>query len=291
MGLAQFQKLALQSLVVGVDTGCVLCFIEIDNRFFLNVGLLHGRHRSGFRLGPGGTSLSPVTLTTDTDGRLSAFPMPTRTGYVSEGWYTALNGGELVTTSTVFDRDTTLYVHWTEDRNGPPISTIYTITFDGMQSMTTSPEGTLSSMPTPTRTGYIFDGWFLADGTRVTTSTVFTANTTVYAHWNKIEIPSAPNYSDSGSSDSDPTYSITGPSRVTGGTSGGNAFTDIGADAYYVDAVRWAVTKGVTTGTSADTFSPNVPCTRAQIMTFLWRVAGSHVMSGNNPFSGSLKKG
>ena len=50
-------------------------------------------------------------------------------------------------------------------------------------------------------------------------------------------------------------------------------FTDVPANAYYADAVKWAVEKGITSGTSADTFSPNAACTRAQIVTFLYRAA------------------
>ena len=56
-----------------------------------------------------------------------------------------------------------------------------------------------------------------------------------------------------------------------------NFFVDVPADAYYYDAVLWAVENGVTEGTNADgtLFSPNDPCTRAQVVTFLWRAAGS----------------
>ena len=50
-----------------------------------------------------------------------------------------------------------------------------------------------------------------------------------------------------------------------------NGFTDVTADAFYADAVAWAVESGVTNGTSANTFSPNNGCTRAQIVTFLYR--------------------
>ena len=50
-----------------------------------------------------------------------------------------------------------------------------------------------------------------------------------------------------------------------------NGFTDVAADAFYADAVAWAVESGVTNGTSANTFSPNNGCTRAQIVTFLFR--------------------
>jgi len=54
-----------------------------------------------------------------------------------------------------------------------------------------------------------------------------------------------------------------------------NFFVDVPADAYYYDAVLWAVEKGITKGTSTTTFSPDNPCTRAQMVTFLWRAAGS----------------
>ena len=55
---------------------------------------------------------------------------------------------------------------------------------------------------------------------------------------------------------------------------GVNPFTDVAADAYYADAVLWAAESGVTSGTTATTFSPNATCTRAQIETFLYRCLG-----------------
>ena len=53
-----------------------------------------------------------------------------------------------------------------------------------------------------------------------------------------------------------------------------NPFTDVAEGEYYYAPVLWAVTQGVTTGTAADTFSPAKECTRAQVVTFLWRAAG-----------------
>ena len=50
-----------------------------------------------------------------------------------------------------------------------------------------------------------------------------------------------------------------------------NPFTDLSEDAIWYDAVLWALQQGITTGTTASTFSPNAPCTRAQTVTFLWR--------------------
>ena len=58
-----------------------------------------------------------------------------------------------------------------------------------------------------------------------------------------------------------------------------NFFVDIPIDAYYYDAVLWAVKNGITSGTDAVHFSPNAPCTRAQIITFLWRAAGSPIVN------------
>ena len=53
-----------------------------------------------------------------------------------------------------------------------------------------------------------------------------------------------------------------------------NPFRDVSDDAWYADAVRWAVKEGITKGTSEDTFSPDQTCTRGQIVTLLWRMSG-----------------
>lgn len=53
---------------------------------------------------------------------------------------------------------------------------------------------------------------------------------------------------------------------------GAPAFSDVAADAYYAEAVKWATDNGITTGTTSSTFSPGSGCTRAQIVMFLWRL-------------------
>ena len=58
---------------------------------------------------------------------------------------------------------------------------------------------------------------------------------------------------------------------LKGTASGSTNFTDVASDAFYADAVNWAVASDVTNGTSATTFSPNADCTRAEIVTFLYR--------------------
>ena len=64
-----------------------------------------------------------------------------------------------------------------------------------------------------------------------------------------------------------------------------NPFADVTNSAYYVDAVEWMLKREVTQGTTDTTFSPNLNCTRAQIVTFLWRAAGSPEAKGTVSFA------
>ena len=62
-------------------------------------------------------------------------------------------------------------------------------------------------------------------------------------------------------------------------------FADVSTDAYYYEAVKWAAKKGITGGIGNGLFGPNQPCTRAQIVTFLWRAAGSPEPKSMSSFS------
>ncbi|MBR0282638.1 MAG: leucine-rich repeat protein, partial [Oscillibacter sp.] len=64
------------------------------------------------------------------------------------------------------------------------------------------------------------------------------------------------------------------------------AMTDVPRDAYYADAVNWAMVNGITNGKTVKTFAPGDTCTRAQVVTFLWRAAGEpEPVSNDNPFT------
>ena len=136
-----------------------------------------------------GGSVSPGSGVTGADGKLSSLPTPVREGYDFNGWFTAAEGGTAVDLNRVYTGDTTLYAHWTET---PPET--FTVTFDANGgsvspgSGVTGEDGTLSSLPTPTRSGYTFDGWFTAatGGTRVDVNDVYSSDTTIYAHWSQI---------------------------------------------------------------------------------------------------------
>ena len=133
-----------------------------------------------------GGSVNPSGATTK-DGKLESLPTPTYDGYDFLGWYTQKDGGEKVTTNTVFAENTTIYAHWQEQT-----AQEYTVTFNAnggsvSTTSTTTKDGKLESLPTPTHGGYDFLGWYTQKdgGEKVTTDTVFAENTTIYAHWQK----------------------------------------------------------------------------------------------------------
>ncbi|MDR3366581.1 MAG: leucine-rich repeat protein [Prevotellaceae bacterium] len=133
-------------------------------------------------------TVSPVSKTVASGVAVGALPVPTRSGYGFGGWYTGQNGaGTLYTESTVYSAagNTTLYAKWVVP---------YTITFNA-QSGTVSPGSKIvlpgavvGALPVPTRSGYVFTGWYTGTngaGTRYTDSTAYsaTSNTTLYAKW------------------------------------------------------------------------------------------------------------
>ena len=133
-----------------------------------------------------GGSVSPSSAQTK-NGKLESLPTPTRGGYDFLGWYTQKDGGDEVTTDTVFTKDTTIYAHWQKQA-----AQEYTVTFDANggsvnPSSATTKDGKVESLPTPTRGGYDFLGWYTQKdgGEKVITDTVFTKDTTIYAHWQK----------------------------------------------------------------------------------------------------------
>ena len=163
---------------------------------------------------------------------------------ISGGYYTRT----VTVTITAADGSTTrTYTIYLNPENSG--TDYYTLNFetDGGSKITAlrKSSGTTVDLTayTPTRSGYIFTGWYADKAlTEKITEVKLTGNITVYAGWQQAaESP----------------------------------FTDVPKGSYYEEAVNWAVAQGITAGTTATTFSPNNPCTRAQAVTFLWRAAGS----------------
>ena len=129
-----------------------------------------------------GATTKKITVTSGkTYGTLAT---PTRSGYVFQGWYTKKTGGSLIVSSSKVSitANQTLYAQWlknckvTFDANGGKVTTA---------SKSVVENKTYVSLPTPTRTGYTFNGWYTAKtgGTKVTTATKVTADHTLYAQW------------------------------------------------------------------------------------------------------------
>lgn len=269
-----------------------------------------------------GGEVSPETMETGENGKLTALPTPTRSGYRFDGWFTT--AGEKADENTAYPENTTLTAHWTKQESGGTGggssggggsssggSSGGGSTGGGTTTPVTPDPGTTApENPTdnPSREPIAFTDieghWAkeyidyasahgLVSGT---SSTTFSpdAPTTRAQLWTMLARQAGADLAggetwyekaqiwakNSGVSDgSDPDGVITRAQMVTmlyraAGSpeiTGGSSFTDVPADSWYAKAVAWAAAKGITTGTGNGRFSPNEPCTRAQIAAFLYR--------------------
>ncbi len=139
---------------------------------------------------------------TNAEGKLTELPEPTWEGYTFYGWFTEMDGGEKITLDTVFAESVTVYAHWQDNEASAEDLPIF-VTFDAnggvceIESAETA-MGRLTVLPEAEREGFSFLGWFTEPegGEEITTDTVFTANTTVYAHWKEVEEDSAEDLAD-----------------------------------------------------------------------------------------------
>ena len=213
----------------------------------------------------GNGGVPSVTSMTTIDQKLPELPTATCSGsYSFNGWYTEKNGGTKITMATVFDKDTTVYAHWTYTGftgSGGGVTT-YPITVLNAKNGTvaashkTAPKGATITLTVAPDKDFVMDGLAVVDGAGAAIKLTDMGNgkytfimpaskVTVEGSF-KEEFPDFP-----------------------------NPFSDIAPSDFCCDAVMWAVAKDITNGIGNYTFAPNQPCTRAQIVTFLWRAAGS----------------
>ena len=206
------------------------------------------------------------------------------------------------------------------NESGSGGATSYTLTFDtnggSAISKVSRTSGTTVDLTgyTPTRDGYTFDGWYSnRELTIKVTSIKLTSNTTIYAKWTAKSDMSFTDVADKAyyrdavawavengitkgttATTFSPNATCTRAQAVTflWRTAGSPKpetrtmpFTDVPVGSYYYDAVLWAVENGITKGTSDTTFSPNMTCSRAQIVAFLWRSEKSPAAGTANPFA------
>ena len=264
--------------------------------------------------GNGTASASPATAAADTEITLTATP---NEGYHFKEWQ-VMDGGVTIVNDKFTMPDGNVEVKAIFEKDAPSTPTEFTVVFDGtggtpsVGSMTTT-NRKLSSLPSASRSKHSFDGWYTekSGGTKVTTDTVFSANTTVYARWTYtgvfVDVATGSYYEDAvdwavengitkGTDDTrfspdgicTRAQAVTFLWRAAGSPEPETRtmpFTDVPVGSYYYDAVLWAVENGITKGTSDTTFSPNMTCTRAQIVTFLWRSEKSPAAGTANPFA------
>ena len=124
---------------------------------------------------------------------VEAFPTPTRPGFTFAGWWTAKTGGTQVTSIASVTTAQTFYAHWTESGGVEPGDDSCSVTFNANGGSVKETRRTVASgaavgdLPEPTRTGYVFSGWWTAaeGGVRVDASYVVDSSVTLYAHWTK----------------------------------------------------------------------------------------------------------
>ena len=198
-----------------------------------------------------------------TNQKLTSLPTATRSGrYSFDGWYTAASGGTKITTATVFYENTAVYAHWTYIGSGGSSGggggyTYHTIRAISGLNGSVSPSGWTSVRHgwdqtftiTPDK-GYAV-AKVLVDGKSVGSVKSYTFKNVTKDHTIEVVFMKANGNPQTG------------------------VFVDVPEGSYYEEAVDWAVEKGITTGTGNNYFTPDGICTRAQAVTFLWRVAGS----------------
>ncbi len=199
---------------------------------------------------------------------------PRKTGYTFAGWY----ADKACTVEYDFTEDVTrnitIYAKWTANTHtyeleeitssGDPDS--YTVTVnDSMNGIVTADRKTDSYGTTVTLTVKPNQGWTLetltatkANGRKVDLTTVEVGETYTF------EMPGS---------------NVTVTATFMEDNTILNYFVDIPTNSYYYEAVLWAVEHGITQGTDSIYFSPDGICTRAQIITFLWRAVGSPVVN------------
>lgn len=130
----------------------------------------------------GGKAVDAITVK---EGEaVSSLPDTTREGFTFDGWYTAADGGDKVTSLENVTDDTTLYAHW--------VANTYTLTFDSqggdaIDAITSSAADEIKSLPAPNRENYLFEGWYTAaEGGEKVTNLTLVKDTTLYAHWKSV---------------------------------------------------------------------------------------------------------
>ena len=234
----------------------------------------------------GGSAISKVSKTSGTTVDLTGYT-PTRDGYTFDGWY---SNRELTikVTSIKLTSNTTIYAKWTakSDMSFTDVAdkayyrdAVEWAVENGITKGTTAT--TFSPNATCTRAQAVTFLWRTAGSPKPETRTMPFTDVPVGSYYYDAVLWAVENGITEGTSDTtfspDATCSraqivaFLWRSEKSPAAGTANPFADVKSTAYYADAVLWAVENDITKGTTNTTFSPDADCTRAQIVTFLWR--------------------
>ena len=210
----------------------------------------------------GGACPVPAVYTIEAEGlpyTLLSYPPAEREGYTFLGWFLEPEGGEPLEPLYLFEGDTTLYAHW-EEVGGPD---------EGCDGGENCPSRAFVDVDRGA------DSWYHEPVDWAVVNAI--TNGRDETHFDPLTVctrAEAVTF----------LYRAAGSPAVSEDTV--NPFTDVKESDYFYNAVLWAVQEGVTNGVSADRFDPKAECTRAHIVTFLFRAKGAEAMEGaENPFT------
>ena len=231
------------------------------------------RYTISYNLNNGTATGNPDSYTVESDA--ITLNTPTRPGYTFTGWSgTGLDGENnmTVTIPTGSTGERSYTAHWRYNGGGSGGSSSYPITIPGKTengSVTVSPKsasaGSTVTITVKPDSGYVLETITATDknGNDLKLTDKGNGKYTFTMPTSKVEIKAT----------------FMEDNSVL------NFFYDVPNDAYYYEAVKWAAENGITGGVCNSLFAPNQPCTRAQIVTFLWRAAGSPVVNYLMPFT------
>ena len=211
----------------------------------------------------GGSTVAPITQ--DYGTAITAPEAPTKIGYTFAGWNPEIP-------ATVPADNLTITAQWRYNGGSSDGSSSYPITIPGKTengSVTVSPKsasaGSTVTITVKPGSGYVLETISVTDknGNDLKLTDKGNGKYTFTMPTSKVEIK----------------VTFMEDNSVL------NFFYDVPNDAYYYEAVKWAAENGITGGIGNSLFAPNQPCTRAQIVTFLWRAAGSPVVNYLMPFT------
>lgn len=244
---------------------------------------------------PNGGTVDITCMTTGTDGKLSVLPTPIYNGYIFNGWYTALIGGDQVTTDTIFNSDTTVYAQWIYNGDSGIIipggwypssgntgisTATYSITISPVSdgsvkvSHTSTKKGTTVTISVTPNEGYKLDELTVTDSKGNKLKLTDTGNDKY-----TFTMPNSAVIVDAVFKlNEEPTMPSIAPVWV-------NYFIDVTESSWYYDAVKFVSENSLMNGLSSTIFAPDANLSRAQLAQILYNKENKPAVNSTSGFT------